>query len=184
MKFKSGWRIIMNVKLGTKVHKRILREARSQNLYFLPLVLLRMSGLRDRQRRHMAMLGLIGNLIGVLLMSVPESHDPYVEKVRDETFIQDHMVSVGHGYGVLNIASVVKTRWPGSDEDGIVHECNPRSGWERFFVKLGNNSMPRTLKVAFLGGSITGKDDCWRPQTMDMSRRLGRDQCGGRRNGL
>lgn len=32
--------------------------------------------------------------------------------------------------------------------------------------------MPRTLKVAFLGGSITGKDDCWRPQTMDMFRRL------------
>lgn len=56
--------------------------------------------------------------------------------------------------------------------DDIIHECNPRKGWRVLFSKLEGPLNPTKLKVAFLGGSITGKDDCWRPQTMDMFRRL------------
>lgn len=54
----------------------------------------------------------------------------------------------------------------------ILHECNPRRGWGNFFLKIERRSLSTTMKVAFLGGSVTCKFDCWRPQTMDFLRRL------------
>lgn len=55
--------------------------------------------------------------------------------------------------------------------DGIIRECHPRNGWGFLFPKI-HTTTSKKLKIAFLGGSITGKDDCWRPQTMELFRRL------------
>lgn len=49
-----------------------------------------------------------------------------------------------------------------------VRELSPRSGLPHVFNNLHRAQGP--VRVAFLGGSVTSKPDCWRPQVMDMFR--------------
>ena len=53
-------------------------------------------------------------------------------------------------------------------EGAPIRELNPRSGLPRVFSKIRWEEGP--VRVAFLGGSVTSKADCWRPQVMDLLR--------------
>jgi len=57
-----------------------------------------------------------------------------------------------------------------------LQECHARAGWPFVLSKMGTNhgaKVPRlAVTVAFVGGSITAKPDCWVPQTVDMLQRL------------
>ena len=75
-----------------------------------------------------------------------------------------------------------------SNHDAVpLQECRPRNGWPHVFSKLdgtsttnnsnnttnsSSSSAAKSMTVAFMGGSITAKVDCWVPQTTDMLRRL------------
>ena len=52
-----------------------------------------------------------------------------------------------------------------------LQECRPRRGWPHVFGKLSRNSSA-AMTVAFMGGSVTAKVDCWVPQTTEILRRL------------
>ena len=54
-----------------------------------------------------------------------------------------------------------------------IQECHPRKGWPYLKEKIHSYEATNgTLSLAFLGGSITGKPDCWRAQTLNLFRRL------------
>ena len=52
----------------------------------------------------------------------------------------------------------------------LVRELIPRSGLPHVFSKARWDEGP--VRVAFLGGSVTAKADCWRPQVMELLRSL------------
>ncbi len=52
----------------------------------------------------------------------------------------------------------------------LVRELIPRSGLPHVFSKARWDEGP--VRVAFIGGSVTAKADCWRPQVMELLRSL------------
>lgn len=66
--------------------------------------------------------------------------------------------------GLLATATVGKGEAPAA----IIRELIPRTGLPHVFSKVRCEEGP--VRVAFLGGSVTSKADCWRPQVMGLLR--------------
>lgn len=95
-------------------------------------------------------------LLGIAALSavVPSSRAPVLRLGRWH---------VGEGGGRGRLISIRR------QDLGRIRELHARGGWPSFFSKLAWEESPVT--VAFLGGSVTRKPDCWRPQVMELLRR-------------
>jgi hypothetical protein len=68
----------------------------------------------------------------------------------------------------LLAASNASSRTEDAGRRSLIRECTPRNGWSTVFSKVQWEESP--VRVAFLGGSVTAKPDCWRPQVLELFR--------------